>query len=270
MNITDHLRQAVESSDAEHLDLHRLARVARHQGMRARRRRRGSVVLGAAVVVGLVALGSTALSGRDADRAGGVQVATTPSAPTGSLPFTGRAVAAALRSAVSDAAQGRAGAFAGQAGSEAYAQLDWTDADGRGVSVIGVNVQPGMDFVSSCGATELHCTRTVTGGATLTTYEEHTPVAAGVGIRRVADLLRADGTRIVVSATNGYDLPSNRWDVTRPQPPLDTAQLTRIASLPWWGPELPAHFLEQGRQLAPYDDPDSPAPATPTSAPATP
>jgi hypothetical protein len=268
MNISDHLHQAARHPDADSLDLHRLARVARVQGTRARRRRRGVTLLGSAALVAVAAAGSAALLGSDPARPGSTAVrpaiasgTPTPGATTGTGRFTGRGVAAALRSTVADVAQGRAGAFAGQSGSEVYAQLDWTAADGLGVSVVGINVQPHMDFVSSCGETERRCTRTVTDGVTLTTYEEHTRVAGGVGVRRVADLLRADGTRVVVSATNGYDLPSNRWDVTRPQPPLSFAQLTSVVERPWWGSQLPMHFLEQGRRLSPYDDLDARWPA---------
>ncbi|MEP7088995.1 MAG: hypothetical protein ABI776_02715 [Nocardioidaceae bacterium] len=267
MNISDHLQRA--ASDADGLDLDHLARVARVQGTRHRRRRRGLAVLGTAALVGAVAVGSSALLGHGSDPAGRLQVADSgtpePSAsaptPTPTLHpsdtgrFTGRGVAAGLRQAVSDVEQGRAGAFAGQAGTEAYGQLDWTDADGLGVSVVGLNVQPGMDYVSPCGRYELRCTRShPTPGSTLVTYEEHSTVAGGVGIRRVADLLRADGTRVVVGATNGYELPSNRWDITRAQPPLSFAQLTRIVDRPWWGEELPRHLLDQGNGLTPYDE----------------
>ena len=293
MNITDHLRQAADSSDTRSLDLDHLARVARVQGTRARRRRRGTAVLGSAALVGIVALGSGALSGRGPDRAWSPSASGTPTpspsvapttaslpptpvpsvAPTGEPsagasdlgPATGRGVTAALSRAVADVAQGRAGAFAGQAGGgEAYGQLDWSDADGLGVSVIGVNVQPGSSFVSSCGQAEVHCTSTVHHGATLTTFEEHLTVRGGVGTRRTADLLRADGTRVVVSETNGYDLPSNRWDVTRAQPPLSSADLTRIVREPWWGAELPTYLLDEGDRLTPYEDLDDTS-STPTA-----
>jgi hypothetical protein len=286
MNITEHLRQAASGSDTGGLDLDHLARVARSQGTRARRRRRGAAVLGCAALVGVVA-GSAALLDQDPGRAG-VTVAGsgTPSAspsaapstapstgPGGLVGLTGRGVAAGLIRAVGDVAQGSAGAFAGQGDGlgedpEAYAQLDWVAADGLGVSVIGVNVQPGMGYVATCRGAELRCTSTVTDGSTLTTYEEHTPTPGGVGIRRTADLLRADGTRVVVSETNGRDLPANRWDVTRPQPPLSYAQLTRIVQRPWWGAELPGDLLEEGERLAPYDDLDgSSVTATPSSPP---
>lgn len=271
MNISDHLQRA--ASDFDDLDLDHLARVARVQGTRHLRRRRGLALLGTAALVGAVAVGSSALLGHGADPAGHLQAADSgtpePSAPaptptptpTPTLDpsdtgrFTGRGVAAGLRHVVSDVEQGRAGAFAGQADSEAYGQLDWTDADGLGVSVVGLNVQPGMDYVSRCGRYELRCTRThPTPGSTLVTYEEHSTVAGGVGIRRVADLLRADGTRVVVGATNGYDLPANKWDITRAQPPLSFAQLTRIVDRPWWGEELPRYLLDQGKRLRPYDE----------------
>jgi hypothetical protein len=287
MNITDHLRQATDAP-AGSLDLEHVARVARAQGMRARRRRRGVAVLGSAVLVGAVVVGSVGLLGQDPDRSGLPVVGSggpTPStsstiAPAPSLDpsdtgrLTGRGVTAGLRHAVREVAQGRAGAFAGQGGAipddDAYGQLDWTDVDGLGVSVVGINVQPGMDYVSSCGSTQRRCTRTRSAdGRILTTYEEHTPVAGGVGIRRVADLLRPDGVRVLASATNGYELPANRWNVTRPRPPLSYAQLTEIVQQPWWGAQLPTYLLDQGERLAPYDDLDqSIAVATPSKAPA--
>jgi hypothetical protein len=281
MNLSEHFRQATEAPGSDGLDLHRLARVARSEGTRARRRQRGVALLGSAALVGVVAGGSALLLGPDPDRAAALPVpgvtpsATATDAPTASPtdvasatptseptldpadtgPFTGRGIAAALRFAVSDVEAGRAGAFAGQATDEAFGQLDWTDADGLGVSVVGVNVQPQMDFVTSCTEAYVHhCTSSHRDGGTLTTYDELTPVRDGVGVRRVADFLRADGTRVVASATNGYDLPSNQWDVTRTQPPLGFAELARVVSQPWWGAELPTYFLEQGRALAPYDD----------------
>ncbi len=195
----------------------------------------------------------------------------TPDAGPAVGPFTGRGVTAGLLEAVQAESDGRADAFQGQGGgtepsSEAYGQLDWSAADGRGVSVIGVNVQPGLDYVTRCSAAILRCSsRTSPDGGTLTTFEEHTRVAEGVGIRRVAELVRADGVRVVVAATNGYQLPRGDWDVTRPEPALDLAQLADVALRPWWGEELPTRLLTRGEALRPYVDlePDvvSPTPA---------
>lgn len=252
MNITEHLRQA---ADSDHPDLHRVARVARAQGTRVRRRRQGVAVLGSAAAVAVVAGGLTVTFGGGPDTVGAP--ATSPSVASTSTPspavpstvpanpeptLTGRGVVAGLRYAVSAVSQGKADAFAGQQSSDdGYGQLDWTDADGRGVSVISINVQPGMGYVSRCDNPEyLRCRTThPTPGATLTTYEEHTPTANGVAIRRVADLLQTDEDRVVVSATNGYRHPHGRWDVTRPQPPLDFEQLTEVVSQWWWGATLP-------------------------------
>lgn len=268
MNLHDRMQQAVEHADP---DLDRLGRVARVQGTRLRRRRQGLVLLGAAAVVSAVALGAGVLQAQDVVQrpgAGVPQIASDPvsASPTAepSLdlsiegPASGRGVTAALRHAISSVEDGSASQFAGQGGSgrgdDFYGELAWTD-DGPGVSVVGVNVQPGMDFASTCTSYVVNCTSEAqAGGGRLTTYEERTPVAAGVGVRWVADLLRADGTRVVASSTNGYDLPSNRWDVTRPLPALTFAQLTQIIRQPWWGGELPQYFLDRGEELDGYQD----------------
>lgn len=72
----------------------------------------------------------------------------------------------------------------------------------------------GADYLNSCRKEDPRCTSTVRkkDGTLPSTYEQHTPVAGGVGIRRVAELLQVDGTRVVVSASNVYDRPPNAPD----------------------------------------------------------
>jgi hypothetical protein len=101
-------------------------------------------------------------------------------------------------------------------------ELQWQDADAVGVSVVGINVQFHGQFVSRCVPEDLQqadCEEaTLPNGDKLTTYTETIPGQDGMGVRRVADLLRADGVRIAISATNGFQLPKGGWDITRPQP----------------------------------------------------
>ena len=150
---------------------------------------------------------------------------------------------------------GHAGAFAGQDGDEVVGRLDWRHADGRGASVLTVNIQPGLAAATRCSGLLVHCAPIrSTDGSILTTYDEQTRVADGVGILRVAILLRPDDTRVVLSETDGYQLPHGDWKLTRPQPPLGLAQLRTAVQQPWWGAELPTYFLDQGKHLKAYED----------------
>lgn len=260
MNLHDHMQRAVDGAEP---DLDRLSRVARAQGTRLRRRRQGVTALGAMAAVSVLAVGVGLSAGgqpggqRAADPAGGP--AASPGATSDlsrTAPLTGRGATAALAHVVASLEDGTASGFRGQgtpAHHESYSELQWDDGGG-GVSVIGLNVQPGMRHETSCRSVVAWCSVRKDENGTLTTYEEHTPVAEGVGIRRVAELVRADGVRVVVSSSNGHDLPRSQWDLTRPQPALTTEQLVRIVRQPWWGAELPARFDEQGEALEGYVD----------------
>ena len=68
---------------------------------------------------------------------------------------------------------------------------------------------------------------------------------------------------MLAAATNGFDLPNNQWDVTRPEPVLTVDQLADVVTEDWWGFELPARFADEGRELDPYDEIDGSLEATP-------
>ncbi|MET8471940.1 hypothetical protein ABZY90_21775 [Streptomyces sp. NPDC006422] len=75
------------------------------------------------------------------------------------------------------------------------------------------------------------CTaRNVSGGAVLITYEEH----RGDLVERTADLLRKDGTRVVLTAANAAD--PKQGPATAAAPPLTTGQLSRMAGSKAWQP----------------------------------
>lgn len=269
MNLHDHLERDLHARVSQgdcYLDVARLGRVARTQGTRVLRRRRAVAVVAGVSAVTVAAVGVSAVphgagdgardlvaAGVSNSRSNSAQNDFDPAHPGPTGPATGRGLAAALRWAVADLQDGSATNFGGQEAHEWYANLEWTSADGQGVSVIGVNVQNDMRH-GNCDSTYLDCREsTLSDGSLLMTFEEHTAVADGTGISRTADLMRSDGVRVVVSATNGFDLPSSQWDITRPQPPLSAAQLTRLAQEPFWGATLPTYFLEQGRDLQPYE-----------------
>ena len=74
-------------------------------------------------------------------------------------------------------------------------------------------------------------------------------------LRRVADLLRVDGVRVVASSSNGRELSGNRWDITRDKPPLSYTQLYLVVSNPWFGPTMDERFSRV--TLSDYTDLDS-------------
>ncbi|MEV1020410.1 hypothetical protein [Streptomyces sp. NPDC050264] len=82
---------------------------------------------------------------------------------------------------------------------------------------------PGIT-VSGCDA------RNLADGSVLITYEEHD----GRLVRRTADLLRKDGTRVVVTTANAAD--AERGPASTATPPLTTAELARVARAKAWQP----------------------------------
>ena len=263
------------------LDVDRLAATARHEGGALRRRRRLATAAGSVAVLAVVAAGVTAAL-PDGSRSSGPLAAdptsptATPSAvtPPASEPgaATARGAVAALDWALQEELGGTTSDYFGQPpsglpgfGHDYYAQLVFDD--GGGVGEVGLNVQFGMDFVSTCANSSwvVRCSsRALPGGGRLTTYDEESPAAGGPHIRRVADLRRADGVRVVVSASNGFDLSANRYDVRRAEPAFTTEQLAAVVQHAFWGDTLPARFLEAGEQLEPFREESSVAGVTPT------
>ncbi len=253
-------------------DVSALTAAARRQGLSIRRRRQALSTLGAVGVVAAIAFGSTLLP----DPTSAPGTAATPPAETpatvtpsptspldapGTVRVTGEATTAGLRYLLEDTFEGHATDFAGQASTarvsrDSYGELRWNPADGSGFSDVGLNIQPAFAEVEiyRCRDWQVACTVTHSHGATLMTYEEVTSVADGEGIRVVADLLRADGVRVVAFAINGRELPANKWQITRPRPGFSAEQLTRVVSQPWWGARLPAGLQKEGESLPDYTD----------------
>lgn len=255
-----------------HPDLDALVDRARRRGLGIRRRRQSLSLVGAALAVTGIVAGSFQLGG---DPGTDGMVTTTPTtAPSVSatptpdvgrqVPMTGRSVAAGLRQAVHDAVgpfHNGVGDFKGQSSSdEAYAELHYDPSDHGGFSLVGLNVQPGFaeKEIYRCKDWQVDC-RVLhpTEGATLMTYEEHSQTPEGLGIRVVADLLRADGVRVVASSSNGEEVPANHWNLTRDRPPLTATQLYLVVSEPWWGPTMDERFADAGTRLTPYTDLDA-------------
>ncbi|MFE3853134.1 hypothetical protein ACFXPN_18605 [Streptomyces griseorubiginosus] len=87
------------------------------------------------------------------------------------------------------------------------------------------------DRAATAGATLSSCSaRNLADGSVLIGYEER----AGALIRRTADLLRKDGTRIVLVTSNSTDGKHGPADLAAP--PLSLAQLATIAESPNWQP----------------------------------
>lgn len=270
MHLRDHMDDATAGTTA---DLDRLARHSRQRGMKLRRYRQALSAVGvatavaAALSVGYLATGRSA-PGTEQASAPSAAGSTTPSASSDSgaatVPLTGRGTVAALRAAVGELAQGTYGGYAGQEGHDTYGELEFTPADASGVGVVGINVQHGSILDGSpfsCGESWMvDCTvRTLPNGDRIRTYQDQpVPTSEGDGIRVVAELLTGDRSlRVVAVATNGFDLPSNQWDVTRPEPVLTVAQLSQIVSQPWWDFSIPREYEEAGDTLSPYTDFDA-------------
>jgi hypothetical protein len=111
--------------------------------------------------------------------------------------------------------------------------------DGHGESSVGVTVQSNMTKalapVFTCdqhGAQALSCDlETLSGGAKLMLLKEKSE-KGGDAVRWTADLLRPDGSRVVVSSINSY---AEAAAPTRSAPVLDLAQLKAIATDARWG-----------------------------------
>lgn len=268
-----------------HVDPERLTSAARSRGGRIRRNRRLGTTIGGVAAAGILAVGLAVAVPGDDPAPSKTPVANdpsdTPSPSTGDGPpvqIDGRSTVAALRAAVLEVADGDTTAYAGQSGfpigeterrvgedpaglEDTYGEFELTPASGGGPGVVGVNVQ----HASVLDGFPFNCTyewmidceiHQLPGGDRVRTYADvPVPTAEGDGLRVVADILspRRD-LRVIASATNGFDLPNNEWDVTRPEPVLSSDQLADVVSQDWWGFKLPARFAEEGKELNPYEE----------------
>jgi hypothetical protein len=275
-DLRDHMHDTV---DHQHTDLAALTGQARLQGTKLRRRHRLAVAGSALAVVAVLGAGAVASSGllpgasvepQDVPVADhGVKPKPKPAhrAPTTGA-ATGRSTVAALYAAVTDVVPGTGSKFAGQGpsefGGDTYGELAFAPADGSGAGQIGVNLQDKSIIAEQIADGRLVClgwmeacqTSTLPDGSLLRTYAEHSAaVGGGTGERLVAERVTG-GVRVVASATNGFELPANAWDITRPGAVLSIEQLTTVVSQSWWGFQLPAEF-SGARDVPSYTDYDS-------------
>jgi hypothetical protein len=286
MSVETKLRAAMAEAVAPtHPDTDHLVAMSRRRGLGIRRRRQVLGSVGVAAALGLAVLAPNVVAGdHGTHSADAMRVGTAPAAfdTRDTRPLTGRSAAAALLYAVGLTADGEATDFQGSADErapdpEAYAFFRFTPEGSATRGQVAVNVQPsflGDDpkpgdeaGVSSCQSFMARCTFTrLPDGSKLTTYDDRSTYGSG-GVRRVASLYRPDGVRIVVSASNGWDVTELDEKITRKEPVLTTDQLVGIVTQPWWGPELPAYFTEQGKALSTYSDRSASAMATASDAP---
>jgi hypothetical protein len=276
MSVETNLRDAMAAAVAPtHPDTDQLVSASRRRGLGIRRRRQALGSVGVAAALGLAVLAPNVVAGDRGSEPGPATAGDAASAldPSVTRPFTGRSTAAALAYAVNEQVAGTAAGFHGQETvgqhPESYAYFRFTPAGSDTAGEVGVNVQPDFgvgdvpkgvagekatvsepatsdcqDWMEQCVAT------TLADGSKVTTYEEYSHYTAQRGVRRVAAVYRPDGVRIIASASNGFHVSERNEEITRPDPVLTAAQLTAIVTQPWWGPELPKLFADQGRELA--------------------
>ena len=257
-DLRDHMHDSVDHQQA---DLAALTTHARRQGTTLRRRHRFAVAGSALAVVAVLGAGAVVASGLLPDAS--VVPQEVPVADQGvqlrelrdvTAPATGRSTAAALYAAVTEVVPGTGSAFAGQGPSaysaDTYGELAFAPGDGSGAGQVGINIQDKSIIAEQIAGQRLVCLEwmeacrvsTLPDGSLLRTYAEHTAaVSGGTGERLVAERV-VGRVRVVASATNGFELPANDWDITRPGAVLSTEQLTTVVSQPWWGFALPAEF----------------------------
>lgn len=277
MTVETRLRTAMAEAVAPFSpDADALVSAARRRGLGIRRRRQALGAVGVAAAVAVSVAAPSLVAGDHGARVPQPLITGSPtvsSLDTGrTSPFTGRSTAAALLYAVGQEAAGAATDFHGTDPDrgpmpETYAFFRFTPAGSATAGQIAINIQPdffgttakpGDDSVQQlthCQSWMQQCTATrLDDGSWLTTYDDRSDYQQGRGIRRVAALYRPDRLRVIVSATNGFDVTERDEQITRTDPVLTTEQLVGIVTQSWWGPRLPTYFVAQGAGLKPYQD----------------
>ncbi len=271
MKLKDALEDAVADTT---VDVSSLAWEARRAGLASRRRRRALGAVGVAATLALVG-GVTWLAlpggGDDTarDPARDPAFVTAPVEAPGGLsgrtgPVTGRGEVAALIASVDEVTEGDDGTYAdfrGTGGPEPMAEFLFTSDDAP-EGLVQLDLQPldGPlgDYIGqppyTCGETYMReCTVVdLPGGDALRTYVDRVSGSDPGFQRNVAEVIsQARGLRLVLGATT---TSQSETDVVRSEPPLTLAQLSSIASQPWWTlTSLPVEYLEEGEQLASYE-----------------
>lgn len=269
-------------------DLGPLVAGAAKQGRSLRRRRQAGMAASVAAVAALAVGGTLLLSPGGATAtvlppaAGGVPAGATPIAGTGAsagkVALTGQATVLGLIDALPAGTPLKE--FGGQT---AVTRQKWTQTygqatfdDGKGKVRIGVNVQapfltPGQfdDFYDCAkrakGAQASCSVSKLPDGSTLLLADDAR--LGGGKIERVADLLRADGTRVLAFTFNYEDF-GRAGAKLRDAPPLTLDQLKAVvtsAELTEW---VPADFLTRAAQtVTPYADEGDGTSANPSTRP---
>ncbi|MER5214172.1 hypothetical protein ABT063_27265 [Streptomyces sp. NPDC002838] len=218
-----------------------LTAAGRARGRRLRLRRRAAIV-GSTAGLALVGVGGALLAlpgGGSPDReqrsVAAAPTATAgptatprkpaPSAPEASVPVSvggdtiGRTLAGLLPDGLDVVAKG------GQETEFAYLVVD----DGKGRSMVQINVQPGMSDVEGqlFGADA----ETLADGTKVTTLQRPGEKGGAGVVTWTADTIRTDGLRVVVSAFNSG---AQDTAATRETPALTLEQLRQIAISPKW------------------------------------
>ncbi|MFE0464365.1 hypothetical protein ACFW1A_34445 [Kitasatospora sp. NPDC058965] len=158
-----------------------------------------------------------------------------PSQPAAPPPVDSQAMLTVLHGLVPAGLSSSAGGAQDQGqGLDGYAYL--TVDDGRGASLVQVNVQDWSAMV----AADSEMVLTIFGHAKVLpdgtkVAVDRNPLIGGTHGRNLVmwevNVLRKDGTRVVVTALNS---PAIASDAVRPTPALSTDQLTAIATSPLW------------------------------------
>lgn len=267
MNLHDQLARDLDRHAPRALDVADLTSAARLGGRRIQRRRRLAGAAGGALAV--LAVGGLAWGGVPGDpggRDGGTEVASDrspldPSAVPDSVvdtgPATARGAVAALVAALGEVSAAETSGYYGQDPLPEYGDLDYFAMvqldDGDGAADVGLNVQLDGAAAGGCAAAGPNCrSESQADGGRLSFYE----VVGDKGprdVRRVVELVSADGVRVLASATNGVDRPGGQAEITREAPPLTYGQLRHVVEQDYWGAELPQPFLEAGEELEPFE-----------------
>jgi hypothetical protein len=275
MSVETNLRTAMAEAVAPtHPDTDRLVSASRRRGLGIRRRRQALGSVGVAAALGLAVLAPHVVAGdhgsRQAQVAGSVAVGTTPVTfdADKTSAITGRSTAAALLYAAGLEANGTAADVRGQGGGngpDTYAVFRFTPQGSPTYGEVGVNVQhygggvpkradQRADKLGQCDSYMENCVSTTRpDGSKLVTYDDRSDYQGRRGVRRVVDLLRPDGVRVLAYSTNGFDITERDEQVSSDEPVLTSDQLVAIVDQPWWGPELPTYFATQGDALT-YDE----------------
>jgi hypothetical protein len=269
MNLHDRIACDLDRTDRPGPDIARVTAGARAQGRRLTLFRRATAAGGtlAVLAIGGTVLLTTPLGAGSPGTEASVASDPTPPldpAPTSppmaagpeTEPATGRAAVAALLASIEKVTDAPTTGYYGQDplpeydSADYYAQVELDD--GEGAANVEINVQFDGGYDGGCLTTMDDCrSQQLPDGGTLTTYMVTGDKSLG-DLRSIAELVRPDGVRVVVAATNSVTRPGAPIQITRSAPPLTPNQISGIARENYWNEELPSAFLVAGKELQPF------------------